>query len=183
MAHPVSSGKARAARPPTSAPKQPPRQPAVFGFNCTGFTHHHSQVHGKFVLLLLFGFFCCLGFPGACIFAVCGVCFFCCLGGWRFLLLFGRGMGVHSLTELPGSPVRGSTTKKDQTTKTTRIPQAHLQLRHVHKVPQFLGEARYRPQAVLATRSFLFEGESDILAQSSHVLLGFCQVKRSHLAF
>ena len=34
-----------------------------------------------------------------------------------FCLLFGRGAGVHSLTGLPGSSLRGPTTK-DQTAKT-----------------------------------------------------------------
>ena len=33
-----------------------------------------------------------------------------------FCLLFGLGTGVHSLTGLPGSSLRGPTTKKDQTT-------------------------------------------------------------------
>ena len=55
----------------------------------------------SFLLFWLFVFFCFLGE---------GASFWCCLGGWRvfFVLLF----GVHSLTGLPGSSLRGPTTKQ-----------------------------------------------------------------------
>ena len=68
--------------------------------------------------------FCCLGGPGrGRVFFVDwagGVLIFLLFGrggggGMLFLLLFGRGTGVHSLTGLPGSALRGPTTKNDQT--------------------------------------------------------------------
>ena len=81
------------------------------------------------------------------------LCFFCCLGGWRvcclgclgvffavwaggefmfllfgqvacFFLLFGPGAGVHSLTSLPGSSVRGPTTKRPSSNKNTGAVQS-----------------------------------------------------------
>ena len=92
--------------------------------------------------VLLFGrgacfFFCCLC-EGACFHFCAGSCCFCCLGGVRvcfaafwargvfILLLFGRGTEVHSLTGLPGSSLRGPTTKKTkqqkQNTGSNRYP-------------------------------------------------------------
>ena len=82
---------------------------------------------GGVFLFLLFGrgacFFCCLdggvfifgllfvwGGGGACLFFL--FCF-CCLGIFVcFVLLFGRGTGIHSLTGLHGSSLRDPPTKK-----------------------------------------------------------------------
>ena len=79
--------------------------------------------------------FCCLGggrvsffavWAEACFFLLFGrgSCFcFCCLGGvcglfcFFFVLLFGRGTGVHSLTGLPGSSSSDPTTKKTKQQK------------------------------------------------------------------
>ena len=83
-------------------------------------------------------FLCCLG-GGVFIFLLFGrgggrICF-CCLGGGVvffllfgrgscFVVLFGRGTGVHSLTGLPGSSSRGPTTTKtkQQKKKKARVP-------------------------------------------------------------
>ena len=44
------------------------------------------------------------------------------VGGVIFVLLFGRGTGVHSLTGLPGSSLSDPTTKKTKQQKKTRVP-------------------------------------------------------------
>ena len=71
-------------------------------------------------------FGCCLG---GCVFFFCWLgggrvfCFFvlvvfCCLGGGAcFFWRFGRATGVHSLTGLPGSCLRGPTSKKTKQEK------------------------------------------------------------------
>ena len=52
-----------------------------------------------------------------------GVFFFLLFGpGACFLLLFGRGTGVHSLTRLPGSSLSDPTTKETEQQKKTRVP-------------------------------------------------------------
>ena len=46
-------------------------------------------------------------------------------GGALTFLLFGWGTGIHSLTSLPGSSLRGPTTKK------MRVPQFHFFVRNM----------------------------------------------------
>ena len=63
---------------------------------------------GCVFFFLLFG-------RGACsFFAVWAVAFFLFGPGACYFLLFGRGMGVHSLTRLPGSSLSDPTTKETE---------------------------------------------------------------------
>ena len=112
--------------------KKPPVQTALFGLEARSFLLFGRA--GLFVFLLfrrvvVFVFllfrrvvvfmFLLFGRGASVFFAVwaAGVFIFCCLGGGVFhFLLIGRATGVHSLTGLPGSSLRGPTTKK------TRVP-------------------------------------------------------------
>ena len=84
--------------------------------------------------------FCCLGGRGEegvcfCCLGGAACSFLCCLGGGIsfllfgrsrvFLLLFGRGTGVHSLTGLPDSAFRGPTTQKTKQQKKKKFPMLH----------------------------------------------------------